>query len=385
LVTTPIIGTRTVDGPATFGPWASIELYDRHVVAQGDRVLYIDENGKEHIYDGPRVVWEHPDATGVRVFAKETIPQGVQKHILHEDGTYQTIIGPQSVLIDPRAKCIQATELTLASNQAAVVVRKDGERDMILGTQTSSMFLEPKETIHTFYWTGGSAEDKELKEPGRLQLRTLRLDETPSWVKYLLRTKDNCELWVHLMLRIKFVEPEKLLKTDDPYAVMYNKIQSYLTHKIGGMTFEEFRNDYLSILKENFYGPDSDLGKIIAEFGLEVSEVDLREWHPVDTQVNRILSESATVATRQALALAQHEEKMKKLEYDEAELKRQLGNQEIHSKTAQVAGETDAAKLVAKFDKLKSALGEEKAYRLVLLAETPDGVELKTPQWLELE
>eukprot|EP00657_Telonema_sp_P-1_P007573 TRINITY_DN2757_c0_g1_i2.p1 TRINITY_DN2757_c0_g1~~TRINITY_DN2757_c0_g1_i2.p1 ORF type:complete len:249 (-),score=87.97 TRINITY_DN2757_c0_g1_i2:76-822(-) len=217
--------------------------------------------------------------------------------------------GPRDTLKDFRL-------IRMASNEAVCVVRQDGVREVVRGRDQPKFFLDPREKLHKFVLTGGGDADGLGKQPGALGFETLRLQPSQAYFAFPVRTSDNTVLVLKLMIFMEIQDPEQFVRSDDPFAVMFNFVMAETTELTGLLSFDDFKHLPGERVQSHFTPRDqhAPLDFLIQQYGLVVSKVVLRGWAAEDKQVQRILDQAAAAQTQRDVERAMHALKLEQLE-----------------------------------------------------------------------
>lgn len=333
------------------------------IVPEGEKACITHWNGRVSVKDGPL---RTPPLSKVDLFTKVIVPEGEQGYIIDEEGNYTEVIGPNVSHIHPEGQYKGHQRFELANYEAMVVIDEDGKLNIHKGADEPTVWVRDRQRIHTFHWTG-SKGDTEEKTPGALNIQRLRLQDTQTYFSFPVRTRDNIVALLRLMLYYGYTDIGKLMENNDPLGAMYNKIMATMVGYVATMPFDDFKEG----TNEKITGHELFTQRLdfFREFGLEIQDVVVRAWEPVDIQVQRVLEKAATIQTEKALDQAEHERKMAKLTFEGVELDKA---QELEDKRAQASaneGEREARKLLMMYSTIVDKVGEETARRLLVLSQ----------------
>ncbi len=333
----------------------------RTIIPQEERARVIHWNGKISIVDGP---YRLPLLAKADIFEKEVIPDGEQGYLIDENGNYQEMIGPTVVYIHPEGEYRPHRRFDLANHEAMVVIDEEGKYNIYLGSTTPSVWVKDRQRVYQFHWTG-SRGDTEEKSPGALNIQILRLQDTQTYFSFQVRTNDNVVITLRLMIYYSYTSVEKLLSNNDPLGAMYNKIMATLVDFVATLDFDEFKeNTNEKIARHELF---TDGRTFFQEFGIDVQQIVVRAWEPIDRQVQAVLERAAMIQTQKTLDEAEHERKMNQFDYEEKELVRASQLDAQRAQTATAEGNREAVQLAAMYDGLKEQVGGPVAQQLLKL------------------
>lgn len=331
------------------------------VIPEKRKALVTTFTGQEKIIIGPVRIFTA--FKKVEIFEQEIINEGEEATIVDEKGKRTTTKGPIVVDIHPRGQLFPHEVLQLAENEAVVIIREDGQRKIIKGKDEPRIFIAPFDTIYQFAWTGGTEE----KVPEGLKFTKLRLQDDQMYYTFTSRTKDQVVVKIFLMIFWRITNLDLLVnKSSDPLGAILNKIYADMTTCIGQKKFDEFIVDTetqlqaIPLLKE-------DGKKFFAGYGIEIKFINLRRWECTSQEVQRVLDRAGTVMTQGQIAEAEHNVRLRQLEYKQTELVKeaQLSTQE--EENFRLEGKREGLKLSAIFEELKTKINEENAAKLLAI------------------
>lgn len=329
-------------------------MYRHYVVPDGDKVVVWDEQGEERSYRGPAAVNVHPDAN--IFFCPRTVLDADQKVlVIDTEGHEQVRSGPLVFHTGPRDQIREYRLVRLACNEAVCVVRQDGVREIVLGSEQPRLFLDPREKLHRFVLTGGGDADGFGKQPGALAFETLRLQPSQAYFAFPVRTADNAVLILKLMIFMEVKHPDLFILRDDPFAVMFNFIMAEATALVGSLSFDSFKDHPGSRLQEHFAstGDGTPMLQFAEKYGLDVSKVVLRGWMAEDRQVQKILDQAAAAQTQRDVERAEHALKLEQLENEREQLEIAAKNHELKAGAAEAEGRQEGLKIASMYKTVK--------------------------------
>lgn len=235
---------RVPDGdgrdPVQLRGWRSMFYY---TVAEGERVLALDDEGRGEILVGPKRVW----AGGRRFTRLEhyVAHPGEFLVVRYRDGKQEHLEGPSELWKDPRVHQDVSREeaLQIATKEAVVVYAREEEKGSVtrrVEYGPATFVPEPGEWLHTFSWHGSKGGQK---VPNALVFQKLWMlpdqmyHDVPD-----VRTADDAVLTIRLMLFFELVDVETMLSTThDPIGDFVNAATSDVVDFTGKHDFESFK------------------------------------------------------------------------------------------------------------------------------------------------
>ena len=346
-----IQGIKRTFAPQSFGS----------IIPEGEKARITHWNGKVALLDGPS---RSPWFSRVELFHKLIIPEKEQGYVIDEKGVYEEVMGPNVVYIHPEGEYKPHQRVELANYESMVIIDEDGAINIKKGNETPTIWVKDRQRIHNFHWTG-SQGDTEEKTPGALNIQRLRLQETQTYFSFPVRTRDNIVAMLRLMLYYGYGDIQKLIDNNDPLGAMYNKIMATMVGFVAEMPFDDFKEG----TNEKVAGHELFTGDkhFFTDLGLDIKDVVVRAWEPVDMAVQRVLERAATIQTEKALDAAEHERKMAQLTFEGQELTKAKELDQQRSEAQEAEGEREARKLLMIYSTLEGKTGEDTARKLILL------------------
>jgi hypothetical protein len=330
-------------------------------VPEGRKALVTNFFGKEKIVDGPKRA--QTLTSQVEIFEELILAQGEKGVLLDEKGERHEYQGPQIIQVHPRGSFEKYEIEQVAANEAIVIIREDGRRDIIYGKNAAKVFVSPYEAVHQFVWSGGTED----KVPGGLVFGKLRLQDDQMYYAFSARTKDQIVIRISLMIFWKVADAEKILnKSSDPVGAILNKIYSQMTSRVSNLKFDEFIDGTeakltdIQLLKE-------DGKNFFSEYGIEIQAINLRKWECAGGSVQKVLDEAGTVMTRQQIATAEHTLNLQRIDQRKVELTREKDLVDLEKDKAGQQGKKDGQELSALYQTLKDSVGEENAAKILAI------------------
>jgi hypothetical protein len=216
-----------------------------YTVEDGARVLMVSRDGTMRILEGP---------TKVSRWFRRFRP--MQHYVAHpgeflivrcRDGRQEHLAGPTHVWLDPRThSSIEKEDALQISGKEAVVVyarAEDGtiSRRVVHGPAT--FVPAPGEWLHTFSWHGTAGDGTYRKVPNALRFQKLwRMPDQMYHDVEDVRTADDAQITVRLMVFFELVDVERMLETShDPIGDFVNAATSDVVEFTGRHDFEGFK------------------------------------------------------------------------------------------------------------------------------------------------
>lgn len=313
-----------------------------------------------------------PRWKSVRMFYHRVINDGERGMLFDQEGNHKEVIGPSVIDVHPDGEYEESEQLLLSETEAVVIIRRDGTRDIIQGDETPEVYVSTFEELYRFIWTGRTEE----KEPGGLMFDKLQLQDTQSYYAFPVRTKDNSVITLRLMIYWRVGDIEKIVqKSSDPLGAMFNKIKAEITATTADINFDDFKDDAMNLIREHDLFKGNGLA-FFEGYGIEIQQVVLREWSPVDPRVQQVLEQAAVVQTKKSLDTAEHELNMQRLDHQEVELEKEATLDDLKRNAAEEDGIRQGTELKSLHQALKEEVGEDTAKQLLKLSIAKDAREL---------
>jgi hypothetical protein len=107
--------------------------------------------------------------------------------------------------------------------------------------------------------------------------------------------------------------------------------------------------------------------KPFESLGIRIDSVSLREWEPVDKNVQRVLEQAAIVQTQKSLDTAEHERTMAKIGYEETQLTSTQKLATLRQEESKQAGIKKGIEMNALIEELKKVVDPAQAVALMKL------------------
>ena len=324
------IQVKTIFGPAIYIPdsneWIHKEI-NLITVNPNEylEITYID--GKKEFKQGPYSIWENPI----------TIDSIVKKSVFNID-----------------------------ENECVVVYSEENGkilRNIIKGP--TQYVPKTNEWIHHFSWHGADPKNPTNKIPNALKFVKLRL--VPDQLYYdveNVRTRDDAELTIKLMIFFKIENVDKLLEeSHDPVADLINAMSSDIIDFVSKYKFEEFKQHIEKLNDLNTY---SQIMMRSQAIGYKISKIVFRGYvaskaletmhnSAIEARTKLVLDQEVEFQKQQIKDFQQQKEKERmeeKLNMDQEEIKMKLAieamklEQDLKNKELEVKAEL-------KFENLK--------------------------------
>ncbi len=303
-----------------FSPTNNVREFQRiDLQALQKIVLYKpwEKQGTEIVW--PDVVFNHPDGKFVE-YNRKTLESWEKWWIFDEKWNHREVEWPNEFYIHPEWKLLKFQKIQISQREAIVIIWQDWKEKIIEWKDSPEILINPfLERVKRFYWTWSWEEGWDTeKVPWALTFEKLRLDDTQTYFSFPVRTKDNVEIEIKLMIFYSISNLEKLVtENHDPLCEFYNKIQSEVTKEISRKNFDNFKEDtWKKISKMEFFKNDP-----FWNIWIKIDAVNLRQWSPQEIAVQRVLEESAMVQSQKDLDKSNHKRNMKNIKYEQTQLK----------------------------------------------------------------
>lgn len=337
----------------------------RETLPSDEKAIIIDRKWNKKEITWPYKIWIFETA---KVFIPHVIHEWEKWFLVDEKWKYTEISWPSVVRVHPEWEYIPHKKINLARHEVVVIIDEDWKYKIFQWSENPIVWVTSKQRLHTFRWTW-SKWDTEEKSPWSLAINTIRLQETSTYFSFNVRTKDNIVIKLRLTIYFWYRSVEELLKSDDPTWIMYNKIMSSLVNYVAKLNFEDFKewtNDKISSF-ELFKRQDKDNLWFFRKVWINISEVVVREWAPINQPVQRILEEAATVQTQKTLDKAAHERNLERIKYESIELDENTRLQEKQKESSKAKWIEEAERMKAIFSNIKGEVWLETARTLLLI------------------
>merc|ERR1719244_319065 len=140
---------------------------------------------------------------------------------------------------------------------------------------------KPTEWIHEFSWHGEDPTNKTKKVRGALQFQKLRIIADQFYFNVPeVRTKDDTQITVKLMIFFQLVDIEKMLdSTHDPVADFINAVASDTVQYCSGLTYQQFVENTGVMNQLETFGQLTSRAEMI---GYKINKVVFRGFHSSD-------------------------------------------------------------------------------------------------------
>ena len=281
-------------------------------VKQGQRVAVWNDSGQMRLVDGPKRMFLFCEtANAVRRVSAEADEYLV---IRYSDGRAEHVRGPADVWMDPvEHEAIHVEKaLTIDAHEAIVVYSRDNgdvHRRIVRGP---ALFVPTeKEWLHQFHWHGAAGG----KGHGAKAARALNF--TKLWVipdqMYFdvvdVRTSDDALIMVKLMVFFELLDIEQMLdQTHDPIADFINALAADTIDFVGGLTFEQFKQQTEKLNDLTTY---ENLTRRAERIGYRINKVVYRGY--VASQALQLMHDNAIEARTQLKLEAETEQQAQDL------------------------------------------------------------------------
>lgn len=304
--------------------WGFVTVKDK------ERAVIWKKSGMSKIVEGPARVF----LWGERIEPLRHFVADSKSYLAIErkDGTSEHVSGPVSMWFDPlvhRAVNVKRA-IILDANEAIVIYYRDNTitRRVVYGPTV----IVPKanEWVHSFKWSRHSTRHTESNKFFNI-LKTLpdKMDvDVPR-----VRSSDNAEMTVQLMVFMQLVDVEQLLDTThDPLAEIHIAMTADVIKFVSGLTLDKFRQRSGDLNDLANFPQTVARAKAI---GYRIEKITFRGI-VYSIQIDKIMREALEADA--ALKLEQHKEMQKQTLADETqqhELNRYLRQKKAQAETSQ--------------------------------------------------
>jgi len=200
----------------------------------------------------------------------------------------ETFTKPRTIQLD--GKYEGAVTINIWPGYAIQVVKKTGEREVIIGPKI--VLLDYDQTLEVLELsTGKPKSDHDLLKTVYLQVSNNNVSDIVS-----AETKDLVSVDVKLTYRVNFTgEPKKWFGVSNYVKLMTEHIRSLIRNSVKKLTIEEFNDKATDIIRDIVLGVQTDgkrAGKLFAENGMFVYDVDVLDIKIGDGQISTLLKEA---------------------------------------------------------------------------------------------
>ncbi len=345
-------------------PLSHVRPFERVEIQHGDRVQFFEPEKNPRDVDGPAVDFIHPDGM-VLEFERVMLTEQQIGWLYDETGEYREVKWPAVIHVHPNGRFVAFERKTLSEKEAMVVIEQDGKENIILWKEKPALFINPvQQRVKKFRWTGSASGPDSDKVPWALNFEVLRLGDSQTYFSFPVRTRDNAMVTVKLMIFYGIDDVTKLVQeSHDPFCEFFNKIQAAVTDEVAKLSFDEFKQGTGQKITEMGFFTQ----KPFESLGIRIDSVSLREWEPVDKNVQRVLEQAAIVQTQKSLDTAEHERTMAKIGYEETQLTSTQQLATLRQEESKQAGIKKGIEMTALIEELKKVVDPAQAVALMKL------------------
>ena len=195
-----------------------------------------------------------------------------------------------------------ATALTLQNKELMCVVDYNNDTEKVVEGPTCYLF-GPHEGVKVLTLSGGNP-----KVADSFNVAVLRRGPDYMTDTFDIRTKDNAQLSISVSYMWQFLlDPTdagklKAFSINDPIGYACRVLCSAVRQAASMYTFEDFHNGTVALLREHAFekfvfapGTANELrgvGRLFAENGLVVTEIDVKKLEPISREIGALLAES---------------------------------------------------------------------------------------------
>eukprot|EP01088_Endostelium_zonatum_P003161 TRINITY_DN1431_c0_g1_i1.p1 TRINITY_DN1431_c0_g1~~TRINITY_DN1431_c0_g1_i1.p1 ORF type:complete len:481 (+),score=131.66 TRINITY_DN1431_c0_g1_i1:23-1465(+) len=221
------------------------------LVGEGETYILQDIYGQYSLVTGPCSTFIFRKSYAVLPRFTANASQYVE--IQNLDGTTENLMGPVSVLYDPRVhEAIAVRDSVVVQSGYAIVVYKkqessdnlkEMERQIIYGPAVYS--FKPNERIDEFFWQIPLQSDPTTANRKLIRFKKLRVIPDQLYLDIVdVRTSDDALLRIKIMVFFQLVNIQKLLeRSHDPVTEITNFLTASIIDFVGQRTFKQFKED----------------------------------------------------------------------------------------------------------------------------------------------
>lgn len=209
---------------------------------------------------------------------------------------------PRSIILN--TKYDGAVSVDVWSGHAMLIVKKTGERRVVIGPQTA--LLEYDETPQVL--TLSTGKPKNMDKP----FKTVYLSTTANMVSDIINveTKDFIKLDLKVSYRVNFEgdDPEKWFAIDNYVKYMTDHMRSRVRNAVQKLGIEEFYSSHTDIVRSVVLGSNKEgtrSGALFAENNMRIYDVEVLEAKILNKEIEALLVSAQRNAISHALELAE--------------------------------------------------------------------------------
>lgn len=310
-------------GPCMFLPDPRKEVLVRRVLSSSEAHLMYPNNQEVLEYNQRLAGMRSAEAPRERR-AAAAAPATLEA--VDEFTRSQRFAGARTITLDNRFD--GAVALSVWTGYAVLLVSKTGERRVEVGP--ANVLLEYSETLEAMELSTGTPKTDDLL------LKTVYLRVINNKVSDLIEadTADLCEVSVRLSYRVNFEgDPARWFNVENYVKFLTDHLRSIVRAVVKQKGVEEFYAQAVSIVRDAILGPsgpEGRPGRLFAENGMRVYDVDVLDVTIGDKTIAGMLTAAQHGTVRQTLTLAQETKQLEVTQRSE-KLKQQLAQAQFET------------------------------------------------------
>jgi len=239
-----------VEGPLTFlpGPYDTVSAITQKIVLQNNEYIKImDQNsGVIRVVRGPAtIILKQYEKVSTPITQAHEINDMTAVYIFDTSTGKYELVTKHGMFIPSEVQNVAEirNKILLEQNEAMVIIDKDAKYIIMRGNdKTSSFFLMPYCSILQQEWSNDS--DKPGKKISKFDLRPQYMD-----FEFLIRTKDNVEIYLKLNFYWQIINVEKMIQSthNAPRDVCLHA-QSEILSQISRVDMKEFMESFNEVV-----------------------------------------------------------------------------------------------------------------------------------------
>lgn len=237
-----------------------------------------------------------------------------------------------------------AVSMDVWTGYAVLLVRKTGERRIIVGPKT--VMLEFDETPQVIVLSRGKPKtEKNVLKTVYLRVKNNRISDVVN-----VETKDMCKVNLDLSYRVNFTgDSEKWFEAENYVKFLVDHMRSLVRNSVKSYGIEEFYTNSVKIIRDAILGEQGEDGKrkgrVFEENGMHIYDVEVLNVQMDDMHVEEMLTQTQRAVTKNTLLLAterqraQYEAEIEKLKQQTAKIKAETTKNEHELKHALIESE----------------------------------------------
>lgn len=293
-------------GPCMYLPDPRKEVLVTRVLSPGECDLFYPGNHAvlEHnlrLAGGPRQPSSPREEVAKRALAARERVDAAEGLVADDFTRSQRFTPPRTVTLENRFD--GAVSINVWTGYAIMVVRRSGERRVVVGPQ--SVFLEYDETLEALELSTGTPKtDDQVIRTVYLRVLNNKVSD-----RVEIETRDLCRVSLLLSYRVNFEgPPEQWFNVENYVRFLTDHLRSILRSQLKQIGIEEFYSDAIQRVRDAILGaptPQGRHGRVFAENGMRVTDVDVLDVELGDAAIGEILTRAQHEAVQQAVQVAE--------------------------------------------------------------------------------